>query len=66
MQYAPVLAYYDINKPVETECDASKDGLGAVLFQDGHAVAYASRSLTDTEKRYAQIEKDAVGCFQHY
>lgn len=53
----PVLAYYDVNKPVEIECDASKDGLGAVLLQDEYAVAYASRSLTDTVKRYAQIAK---------
>ena len=56
----PVLAYYDVNKPVEIECDSSKDGLGAVLVQEGHVVAYASRSLTDTEKRYAQIEKEML------
>ena len=49
----PVLAYYDVNKPVEIECDASKDGLGSVLLQEGHVIAYASRSLTETEKRYA-------------
>ena len=35
----PVLAYYDVNKPVEIECDSSKDGLGAVLVQEGHVVA---------------------------
>lgn len=56
----PVLAYFDVNKSVEIECDASKDGLGAVLTQEGRAVAYASRSLTDTEKRYAQIEKEML------
>ena len=56
----PVLAYYDVNKPVEIECDSSKDGLGAVLLQEGHVIAYASRSLTETEKRYAQIEKEML------
>ena len=56
----PVLAYYDVNKPVEIECDASKDGLGAVLIKKDHIIAYASRSLTETEKRYAQIEKEML------
>lgn len=53
----PVLAFYDVNKPVEIQCDASKDGLGAVLIQAGRPVAYSSRSCSDTEKRYAQIKK---------
>ncbi|XP_021374310.1 uncharacterized protein K02A2.6-like [Mizuhopecten yessoensis] len=56
----PVLAFYNVRKPVEIECDASKDGLGAVLIQEGRVVAYASRSLTETEKRYAQIEKEML------
>jgi hypothetical protein len=34
--------------------------LGAVLLQDGYPVAYASRSLTETESRYAQIEKELL------
>ena len=40
------------------QCDTSKSGLGDVLLQDNQPVAYASRSLTDTETRYAQIEKE--------
>ena len=40
--------------------DASKDGLGAVLLQAERPVAYSSRSLTDTEKRYTQIEKEML------
>ena len=55
-----VLAYYDVNKPVTMSCDASKSGLGAVLIQEGKPVAYASRSLTDAETRYAQIEKELL------
>jgi len=49
----PVLAYYDVNNDIEIECDASKDGPGAVLLQNGRVIAYASRALTETEKRYA-------------
>ena len=44
--------------------DASSHGLGAVLQQktggEWKPVAYASRSMSDTEKRYAQIEKGAL------
>ena len=38
--------------------DASKDGVGAVLLQEDMPVAYASRALTQTQCRYAQIEKE--------
>ena len=58
---APVLAYYDPNKSLKISSDASKDGLGAVLLQaEGDSwkpVAYASRSMSKTETRYAQIEE---------
>lgn len=57
---APVLRYYDVNKPVTVQCDASQSGLGAVVLQDGQPVCYASRALTDTESRYAQIEKELL------
>ena len=57
---APVLAYYDVKRPVTITCDASKSGLGAVLLQEGKPVAYASKALTDAETRYAQIEKELL------
>ena len=58
---APVLAFYDVNKDVELHCDASSEGLGVCLIQDGRPVAYGSRSLTVIEKRYATIEKELLG-----
>ena len=54
------LAFYDVSKPVEIQCGASKDGLRAVLIRAVHPVVYSSRSLIDTEKRYAQIEKYVI------
>lgn len=56
----PTLKYYDVLKPVTLTCDASQFGLGAACLQEGAPVAYASRTLTQTEVRYAQIEKELL------
>ena len=56
----PVLCYYDVSKPVSIQCDSSETGLGAALLQDGQPVAFASRTLTPTERGYAQIEKECL------
>ena len=56
----PVLKFFDSSKPVKLQVDVSKSGLGACLMQDGHPVAYASRSLTSAEENYAQIEKELL------
>ena len=57
---APVLTFYDVNKPVTIQSDASQSGLGACLMQDAKPIAYASRSMTSAEKNYAQIEKEML------
>ncbi|CAK1554172.1 unnamed protein product [Leptosia nina] len=57
---APVLALYDVRTPVVMSVDASRDALGAVLLQHGRPVEYASRTLTDAQRRYAQIEKELL------
>ena len=61
-----VMGYFDLKKETEIIVDASPVGLGAMLIQrdpkagQGKVIAYASRSLTDTEKRYSQLEKEAL------
>lgn len=56
-----VLKYFDVKKPVRVTVDASMKGLGAALLQEDGVVAYASRALSETEQRYAQIEKEMLG-----
>ena len=56
----PVLRYYDTTEEVTIQCDACEIGLGAVLLQKGQPVAFASRTLTATERRYAVIEKECL------
>ena len=40
------------------QADASQRGLGACLLQESEPIAYASKSLTDIETRYANIERE--------
>ena len=42
------------------QCDSREKGLGATLLQGGQTIAFASRDLTDTETRYAQIVKETL------
>jgi ribonuclease HI len=50
---ALVLVMLDREKPFSIYCDASGQGLGCVLMQDGCVVAYTSRQLTKHEVNYS-------------
>ena len=52
--------YFDPTKFTEIAVDASPVGLGAILTQESKPIAYASRALSDTEKRYSQTEREAL------
>ena len=57
---APILQYFSPDKPVKISVDASSKGMGAVLLQEEHPVAYASKALTSSQQNYAQIEKEML------
>ena len=59
-----VMSHFDPSVETQLKVDASPFGLGAVRLQgsegDERPVAYASRTLTDVERRYSQTEKEAL------
>jgi hypothetical protein len=58
-----MLCYPDHNKRVDIYTNTSNYQLGAVLVQEGIPVAYYSRKLTDTQKKYTILEKELLSIF---
>jgi hypothetical protein len=56
----PVLALPDFNKSFVLETDASNLGIGAVLLQDNHSIAYLSQSLNRTNQGRSTYEKECL------
>ena len=56
-----VLRYYYNTKPLVIQVDDSQRGLGAALLQANGPIAFASKSLTETESRYSNIDREMLG-----
>jgi hypothetical protein len=60
----PSLQYFNVNKKVVVSADASSYGLGAVILQRSGdnlvPIAFASRAMSETERRYSQIERECL------
>jgi hypothetical protein len=69
---ALVLTIPHMVKPFSIYCDASSQGLGCVLMQDGHVVTYASRQLSKHEEKYPTHDLElaamvhALKIWRHY
>ena len=58
------LAYYDCTKPLVLQTDASEYGLSTALLQNNRPIAFTSKTLTDVETRYTNIERECLSvCF---
>jgi len=47
LTHAPILVLHDFSKAFELECDASRVGIGVMLIEGGHPVAFFSEKLND-------------------
>ena len=60
MSSCPVLALPDFTQPFVLECDVSGEGIGAVLMQGGHPIAFESLKLLPHERLYAIYDKEML------
>ncbi|GJY80494.1 putative reverse transcriptase domain-containing protein [Tanacetum coccineum] len=69
---APILALLEGNDDFVVYCDASHQGLGAVLMQREKVIAYASRQLKPNEENYTTLDLElgavvfALKIYRHY
>ena len=64
MASAPVLALPNFSLPFTIETDASGVGTGAVLVQQGHPIAYLSRTLAPKHLQLSAYEKEFLAVVQ--
>jgi hypothetical protein len=60
MSTCQVLALPDFTLPFVLECDASGEGIGAVLMQGGHPIVFERRNLSQPERLYSIYDKEML------
>lgn len=60
MSTAPILSLPNFSKPFLIEIDASSDGIGAILTQEGHPLAYISKALSPKNRALSIYEKEML------
>ncbi|KAD5802992.1 hypothetical protein E3N88_14352 [Mikania micrantha] len=69
---APVLHLPDFSRSFTIECDASSDGVGAILLQDEHPIAYFSKGFSPSNRLKSAYDREllalvlAVQKWNHY
>ncbi|XP_057868317.2 uncharacterized mitochondrial protein AtMg00860-like [Cryptomeria japonica] len=60
MSTCSVLVLLDFTRPFILECNASREGIGAVLMQDHHPIAFESWKLSGVEQFYSIYDKEML------
>jgi hypothetical protein len=65
-EHLSLLALPDFAQLFTVECDASREGIGAVLMQNRHPIVYESRKQRGLELLYTIYDKEMLAIMQHW